>query len=74
MHILIGAFLLLVINIGYVAGTRKWLKKVSQKHKNIVAAICLITFFASVPLLSSYLYSGHDLPFHLLRIEGVKDA
>ena len=35
MHILIGAFLLLVINIGYVAGTRKWLKKVSQKHKNI---------------------------------------
>lgn len=74
MHILIGAFLLLVINIGYVAGTRKWLKKVSQKHKNIVAAICLITFIASVPLLSSYLYSGHDLPFHLLRIEGIKDA
>lgn len=33
-----------------------------------------IVVFASFPLFTSFLTEGHDLSFHLLRIEGIKDG
>ena len=33
-----------------------------------------ITAFASIPLLLNYMIAGHDLSFHLLRIEGIKQG
>lgn len=36
--------------------------------------ILLITLAASLPLFTEYLHHGHDLEFHLIRIEGLKDG
>lgn len=74
MHILFGLFALLLINVWYIANKKNFIKELSHKNKIVAASIFLCAFIASVPLLSSYLFSGHDLPFHLLRIEGIKDA
>nr|WP_308624452.1 6-pyruvoyl-tetrahydropterin synthase-related protein [uncultured Eisenbergiella sp.] len=74
MRLGIGVFLLLFLNAGYGAAAGKWLGRLSQKQKNIAAGIFVLAFLSSIPLFSSYLYSGHDLTFHLLRIEGIKDA
>lgn len=51
-------------------------KKYLFSRENITAVIVLgaVVVFSSVPVFSAYLYSGHDLPFHLNRIEGIKNA
>lgn len=36
--------------------------------------LCAVIIFASFPLFTDYLVEGHDLIFHLLRIEGIKDG
>lgn len=33
-----------------------------------------ISIFASIPLFLNYMIEGHDLSFHLLRIEGIKEG
>ncbi len=43
-------------------------------HKSIIVPVCIIGILASLPLFSDYMIQGHDLSFHLLRIEGIKDA
>ncbi|MCR5719293.1 MAG: hypothetical protein K6F84_01890 [Lachnospiraceae bacterium] len=39
-----------------------------------LVVIASVTLFASFGLFARYLLPGHDLEFHLLRIEGLKDA
>ena len=34
--------------------------------------LLLLAIFSSIPLMVNYLLPGHDLPFHLTRIEGLK--
>lgn len=56
-----------------------WNKKqlfARQTKEQNGAAICigLITIFACVPLFVNYLTSGHDLTFHLMRIEGLAEG
>lgn len=34
--------------------------------------LAVLIFVSSIPLMTGYLLDGHDLPFHLMRIEGVK--
>ena len=43
------------------------------KDKWIFAAV-LIGLIAALPVFTGYLTGGHDLTFHLYRIEGIKDA
>ena len=43
------------------------------KDKWIFAAV-LIGLIAALPVYTGYLTGGHDLTFHLYRIEGIKDA
>ena len=55
------------------------LYKKSQKviftgEKSAFLPVFLVGILASLPLFSDYLIQGHDLSFHLLRIEGIKDA
>lgn len=56
-----------------------------QKHKGIwenspaekktaFLAVFVIAVLASLPLFSNYLLSGPDLPFHLMRIEGIAEG
>ncbi len=51
-------------------------KRYLFSKENMTAVIILgaVIVFSSVPVFSAYLYSGHDLPFHLNRIEGIKNA
>lgn len=46
----------------------------SAQARNTIAALAVIIFAASLPLFVPYLIDGHDLKFHLLRIEGIKDS
>lgn len=50
-------------------------KKVAKAEwKNQALILVLITFFTSLPLFSPYMFHGHDLYFHLIRIEGIVDG
>lgn len=44
-----------------------------DKMKNIKYAVCylVIILMASIPLFNNYLIRGHDIYFHLMRIEGL---
>lgn len=44
------------------------------KKRAVGWIILLLTIFASAPLFSVYLYTGHDLGFHLFRIEGIRES
>ncbi|MGN0482435.1 MAG: hypothetical protein ACI4HI_02670 [Lachnospiraceae bacterium] len=45
-------------------------EKIKQNRKEILVLLG-IAFFSSLPLMMLNLYNGHDLPYHLLRIEGI---
>lgn len=46
-----------------------------DRKNQIKAAVFLITvFIACVPLISRYCINGHDLEYHLLRIESLKEG
>lgn len=50
-------------------------KGVIQREKlPYVAALAGIAVFASYPLFTTFLTEGHDLSFHLLRIEGIRQG
>ena len=75
--LLAGAFLALIFicaDLGYIY--RKRLKQVASRRewKNEVFILAVIIAFTSLPLFSFYLFmfQGHDLEFHLMRIEGLK--
>lgn len=46
-------------------------RKRIEKNRNMIAAIGGIAFLASMPLLLKGIHSGHDMQFHLMRIEGI---
>ena len=52
------------------------MKKLSSNRKNqISVAVFLITMLiACAPLISKYCINGHDLEYHLLRIESLKEG
>ena len=43
-----------------------------EENARILRALIVLTFIVSIPLMVDYLPSGHDLEFHLMRIEGLK--
>lgn len=46
-----------------------------NKRNRIVTAVFFITvFIACVPLISKYCINGHDIEYHLLRIESLKEG
>ena len=49
---------------------REWLKE----HKIALITMTVSIFLASLPLMLHYLTTGHDLEFHLLRIDGIATA
>lgn len=56
----------------YLYYTRQFL--FSKENLTIAVLLGAVIVFSSIPVFSAYLYSGHDLPFHLNRIEGIKNA
>lgn len=51
-----------------------YFRKRLQKYSVEIVGILAITLIASIALLTRYILPGHDLVFHLLRIEGFKDG
>lgn len=53
-----------------------YLKKhaITKQEKYIFAGLLTITLFSSYPLFVDYVIKGHDLFFHLTRLEGIKDG
>ncbi|MGN0377612.1 MAG: hypothetical protein ACI4ED_08255, partial [Suilimivivens sp.] len=45
-----------------------------QKYSVVICGILGITFLCSVGLFTRYLVGGHDMVFHMNRIEGFKDG
>ena len=62
----IRAFALcLLLNLGYL------FKKSSQSSRKVILALAAIFGITCYPLYLDYLPVGHDISFHLLRIEGI---
>ena len=75
----VGVLLLIIfICIDCIYIFRNSIKKkvANPEWKNRTLILVLITFFTSLPLFTPYMfkYEGHDLYFHLLRIEGVVEG
>lgn len=62
--LLTAAFFLLILNVLLFAPG-------VEKNKNTLLAVLGITMLASLPLFVKGVANGHDLSFHLLRIEGM---
>ena len=57
----------------YLAASEKWKSRYSGKIHVII--FCLsFAFLCTLPYMNDFLINGHDLKFHLARIEGVADA
>lgn len=69
-------FLLFFILIDFIIWHKDaFMLKVRNKDNiNVIMCIALIIIFSSLPLFSPYLFNGHDLNFHLMRIEGIMEG
>lgn len=74
MLFLLVLFWSLVVDIAIVAFTYYRRNDIPNASVATIFVLALVTFFASAPLFSGYLIKGHDLIFHLMRIEGIKDG
>lgn len=50
---------------------KKFVKNKISMNKICIICYILIIFAASLPIMNGYLYRGHDIYFHLMRIEGL---
>ena len=74
MRAFLGLCLIALID-GIIVFRKKGLfRNFTAEDKTVCVTMALTTIVASIPMFSYYLLTGHDLPFHLLRIEGIKDA
>lgn len=66
--------MLLVVNI--VLGVAVYIRKheITAQKKYVFAGLTALSVIASYPFLLEYVPEGHDLFFHLVRIEGIKDG
>lgn len=65
--------LFLAINILYIT-RRKWLCFFQEKRYQYTASLIGLIFFSGILLYVDQIYWGHDMLFHLVRMEGLKEA
>lgn len=70
------AWLLILGTLFFIIGIMIYHNPTKEKRKSVLVLVCLlgITVFASYPMFSNYLIRGHDILFHLTRIEGIKSG
>jgi hypothetical protein len=47
---------------------------ITQQQRTVIVGIVSATLLISLPVLTGYLFSAHDLHYHLFRIDGIKDG
>ena len=62
-----------LVTIGILAAVILFREQIS-KHSFVLAGIGVIAIVSSVGLFVTYLYPGHDINFHMMRIEGLSDS
>ncbi len=65
---------LLVLNICLLLYQRNKRQPIENGTRMVALSIIGMTFLACLPLLGPGAIEGHDFRFHLVRIEGIKDA
>lgn len=66
--------LLAGVNLLMFLVMREKKKPISTNTKYSVAALIAVAFIASIPALTGYMVDGHDLRFHLARIESIREG
>lgn len=64
---------LIVLGMAWLCRKRKP-DMFAGQNRFVPAAVLFLVIFSTMPLLSVYLPKGHDLNFHLYRIEAIKEA
>ncbi|MDE5932669.1 MAG: hypothetical protein K2H40_09345 [Lachnospiraceae bacterium] len=64
----------IILNLLLLYKERVWAYFSDAEHRIQWLGCFMIIVFASIPLLAPAMFRGHDLEFHLLRIEGVKEG
>lgn len=70
----IAAVLFVIADCIYLIYKGRKNKKIADESMKIGFMLGGIILFSSIPLMLNYMIEGHDLSFHLLRIEGIKEG
>lgn len=62
-----------IVDMVCILSDEKALEYMNNK-KSAFYAVAIAAFFSGLPLMVHYLMNGHDLEFHLLRIDGIATA
>lgn len=73
IHIIRLLLLIAVLDL-CIAFRKKLMWLFSEKNYRYTIAIILLIFFSSIPIFVGGIYSAHDTPFHMTRLEGLKEA
>lgn len=63
-----------IVNLLIVFFDKRKQNKIKQESIQTFFMLSGIIIFTSIPLMFDYILQGHDLIFHLLRIEGIKEG
>ncbi len=66
--------LLILVDMLVCYGMLRKKHPISDSTKYVICGIFALSLIASFPMLSGYMINGHDIDFHLVRIEGLKEA
>ena len=71
---LIAAVLFVAADCIYIIYRKRREGRIADETMRTGFLLGAISVFASIPLFLNYMIEGHDLSFHLLRIEGIKEG
>lgn len=67
-------FLSAIIDAIYIAKKKKWFDKIPRETYCAIIGTVGIALMASMPAFADFYVRRYDTPFHMLRIEGIKDG
>lgn len=67
-------FFALLIDLIYLGVLNGFFAKVTSRKWNVILGIIAVVIVSSLPNLGGYIICRQDMGFHLLRIEGIKEA
>lgn len=71
---IMAALIVAAVDLIILYNDRRKRGRIKEGSTEIFFVLSATVMFTSIPLLFGYLINGHDLQYHLLRIEGIKDG